>query len=202
MIKGLEYLSYEERLKVLGLFSPENRKLRRDLINFVFYCYAVKLDLHLSDPTGTIQSFCFIMRLVDYEIVWQTLGWQEGAAEASFRCVLSLVKHSQISCFLNKTLFKQKPSLFLLLNWDLSLIRWSKTKRKSNKEFIMDLGWITKRRVQRLNENGCAGLKVCRLGGFSFPLWFPVLYLAHTHVCIRAHTHTRTCMHSHAELTA
>lgn len=33
MIKGLKDLSYEERLRVLGLFSPEKRRLSEDLIN-------------------------------------------------------------------------------------------------------------------------------------------------------------------------
>lgn len=33
MIKGLEHLSYKERLKELGLFSIKTRRLERDVIN-------------------------------------------------------------------------------------------------------------------------------------------------------------------------
>ncbi|GAB0180420.1 hypothetical protein GRJ2_000507300 [Grus japonensis] len=49
MIRGMEHLSYEDRLRELGLFSPENRQLWGDLI--VAFQY-------LKGPTGKIERDC------------------------------------------------------------------------------------------------------------------------------------------------
>ena len=40
MIKRLEYLPYEERLRELGLFSPEKRRFKGDSVNVYKYLMA------------------------------------------------------------------------------------------------------------------------------------------------------------------
>ncbi|GAB0209608.1 mitochondrial enolase superfamily member 1 [Grus japonensis] len=70
MMKGLEHLSYEERLSKLGLFSLEKRRLRKDLINVYKYLRSWATssrwpclsragpdDLQRSLPTSTILRF-------------------------------------------------------------------------------------------------------------------------------------------------
>jgi len=54
MIRGLEYLSYEDRLKGLGLFSLEKRRLQGDLIAAFQYLKGA----HRKDGEGLFTRVC------------------------------------------------------------------------------------------------------------------------------------------------
>ncbi|GAB0186291.1 hypothetical protein GRJ2_001094400 [Grus japonensis] len=76
MIRGLEHLSYEHRLRELGLFSLEKRRLRGDLIASFQY---------LKGPTGKVVRDCLSGSVVTGQGVMNGLKLKEGQFRLDIR---------------------------------------------------------------------------------------------------------------------
>ncbi|GAB0183024.1 hypothetical protein GRJ2_000767700 [Grus japonensis] len=89
LIRGLEHLSYEDRLRELGLFSLENRRLWGDLIAAFQY---------LKGPTGKLERDCLSGSVVTGQGAWGRVAGETPSRKGPGNIGRHLAKYEPAVC--------------------------------------------------------------------------------------------------------